>query len=99
MKHALVIRLITLGLLYPASFISIADDTDTAEVDEIIVSATRREESVMEIPQSVQAIPRQTLSMPIYRDVTDVYNLVPGAGLNMRWYHHANTIFGDRRFI
>jgi len=79
MKHALVIRLITLGLLYPASCISMADDTDTAEVDEIIVSATRREESVMEIPQSVQAIPRQTLSMPIYRDVTDVYNLVPGA--------------------
>ncbi len=79
MKHALAIRIMTLGLLYPASFVSIADDTDMAEVDEIIVSATRREESVMEIPQSVQAIPRQTLSMPIYRDVTDIYNLVPGA--------------------
>ena len=79
MKHVLVVRLMTLGLLYPASFVSIADDTDMAEVDEIIVSATRREESVMEIPQSVQAIPRQTLSMPIYRDVTDIYNLVPGA--------------------
>ena len=79
MKHVLVVRLMTLGLLYPASFVSIADDTDMAEVDEIIVSATRREESVMEIPQSLQAIPRQTLSMPIYRDVTDIYNLVPGA--------------------
>ena len=79
MKHVLVVRLMTLCLLYPASFVSIADDTDMAEVDEIIVSATRREESVMEIPQSVQAIPRQTLSMPIYRDVTDIYNLVPGA--------------------
>ena len=79
MKHPILLRLFILGLVYPVSFFALADESDSAEVDEIIVSATRREESVMEIPQSVQAIPRQTLSMPIYRDVTDIYNLVPGA--------------------
>ena len=41
-----------------------------------MVIATRREESVMEVPQSIQAIQRET---PIYRNVRDMFNKVPGA--------------------
>ena len=48
-------------------------------LEEVIVTATRRPESLMEIPQSIQAIPDTVLASPNFNDMSDVFNLVPGA--------------------
>ena len=79
MKHPTIVRLLTVGLLVPAPFYAFADDSAESTVEEVIVSATRRNESVMDISQSVQAMSRETLSMPAYKHIRNVYNLVPGA--------------------
>ena len=76
----LVVRMLLASFLLPGAIWAVADD-DSARVgiEEIMVTATRREESVMEVPQSIQAIQRETLEMPIYRNVRDIFNQVPGA--------------------
>lgn len=79
MKHPTIVRLLTVGLLVPAPFYAFADDSAESTVEEVIVSATRRNESVMDISQSVQAMSRETLAMPAYKHIRNVYNLVPGA--------------------
>ena len=75
-----LLRILMLGMVLPAPVaVFSADDEDEAVIEEIIVSATRRDVAVMDIPQSIQAITEETLEMPIYNDVRDIYNLVPGA--------------------
>ena len=56
-----------------------SDDGADAPFEEIIVTTTRREKNVMEISQSVQAIPEAVLELPTFNDLTDVTALVPGA--------------------
>ena len=56
-----------------------SNDASEENMEEVTVLATRREEAVMDIPQSVQAFSRELLEQPIYSDVGDIFNLVPGA--------------------
>ncbi|MGI9322419.1 MAG: TonB-dependent receptor [Pseudomonadales bacterium] len=48
-------------------------------MEEVVVSATRREEAIMDIPLSIQAITSERLELPTYHDINELYNLVPGA--------------------
>ena len=76
----LLIRVLMASLMLPGAMWASADDHSAKQgIEEIMVTATRREESVMEVPQSIQAIQRETLELPIYRNVRDIFNKVPGA--------------------
>ena len=81
MKKRKIRDLVIISIVLPGSMWASAQSSDASEVamEEVTVMATRREESVMEVPQSVQVISREMLEQPIYSDVRDVYNLVPGA--------------------
>ncbi len=78
--NKILLRLILLGMVLPVPLtVFSADEDDDAVIEEIVVSATRRDVAVMDIPQSIQAITEEMLEMPIYKNVRDIYNLVPGA--------------------
>ncbi|MEL7187676.1 MAG: TonB-dependent receptor plug domain-containing protein, partial [Pseudomonadota bacterium] len=77
-----LISILVCCLATPIPGVALAQDgDDDAEVvlDEIIVLTTRREESVMDVPFSIQAIPETVLELPTFNDMADVVNLVPGA--------------------
>ena len=75
--------LVLISILFPGSMWASAQSDDASEssmeMEEVTVMATRREEAVMDIPQSVQVISKELLQQPIYSDVGDIFNLVPGA--------------------
>tara|TARA_E500000178_G_scaffold52062_1_gene47881 strand:- start:668 stop:2971 length:2304 start_codon:yes stop_codon:yes gene_type:complete len=64
--------------ILPTAPFSFADDHEV-DVEEVVVTATRREESVMDVPISVQSIGSDKLDLATYASVRNVYNLVPGA--------------------
>lgn len=80
MKRVSIARWLVVSFFFPVAFQSVADDVE-ADVEEVIVSATRREESVMDVPMSVQLIPGEKFEKPTYKHVKDVYALVPGAAI------------------
>ena len=47
-------------------------------LDEIVVTARRREESVQDVPQVVNALPAETLEKLAIKDFRDIQTLVPG---------------------
>ena len=75
--------LMLISILFPGSMWASAQSDEASEssmeMEEVTVLATRREEAVMDIPQSVQVISKELLQQPIYSDVGDIFNLVPGA--------------------
>jgi len=77
-----LIRILVCCLAAPISTGALAQsDGDEAEgkLEEIIVTSTRREKNVMEVSQSIQAIPEAVLELPTFNDMADVTTLVPGA--------------------
>ena len=62
-----------------------ADAEDTARTraeDEIVVTATRREESVRDIAMSVSAYSQETMDKQGVRDVSDIARITPGISFN-----------------
>lgn len=55
------------------------DEAADSYFEEIIVTSTRREKNVMEVSQSIQAIPESVLELPTFNDLAEVTTLVPGA--------------------
>ncbi len=78
MKNILV-RVLLISLVIPISTGVLAASESDAIIEEIIVSATRRDTPVMKIPQSIQAITADQLELPTFNEMNKVYNLVPGA--------------------
>lgn len=77
-----VIRVLVFCLAAPISTGALAQSDDEeaeGKLEEIIVTATRREEALMEINQSIQAFTEAQLELPTFNEMNDVYNLVPGA--------------------
>lgn len=73
---------VTLALLASASLLPVAayaqDDTNTSATEEIVVTASKREELLREVPQSVTALTAQTLERTQVNGLTDYAPLVPG---------------------
>jgi outer membrane receptor protein involved in Fe transport len=55
------------------------DEQEDVYFEEILVTATRREEAIMDVNQSIQAITSAQLELPTFNEMSDVFNLVPGA--------------------
>ncbi|XOV85468.1 MAG: TonB-dependent receptor [bacterium] len=71
--------LLLVSLALPLPFAAFAANDDDSIIEEIVVSATRRDVPVMDIPQSIQAVTADVLELPSYTEMNQVYNLVPGA--------------------
>ena len=79
MKKTAIASAIALAATLPLSSVVMSQSDESMEVEEVIVSVSRRDVPVMDLSQSVQAIPEETLAQPAFNDVRDVYNRVPGA--------------------
>jgi len=64
------------------------DDTASAVIDEIIVTATKRAESIQDIAMSVTAIGEEALALGGINDISRVADLVPG----MTWGQSGNEV-------
>lgn len=54
-------------------------DEQSALLEEVLVTSTRREKAVMDISQSIQAVTSATLDLPTFTDMTQIHDLIPGA--------------------
>ena len=79
MKKTAIASAIALAATLPLSSVAMSQSDESMEVEEVIVSVSRRDVAVMDLSQSVQAIPEETLAQPAFNDVRDIYNRVPGA--------------------
>ena len=79
MKKTAIASPIALAATLPLSSVAMSQSDESMEVEEVIVSVSRRDVAVMDLSQSVQAIPEETLAQPAFNDVRDIYNRVPGA--------------------
>ena len=68
-----------------------AEDTASTSLTEIIVTARRRDESVQDVPQVVNAVTSEALQKQNVRNFTEVQTLVPGLTLTT----NANGIGGN----
>jgi len=88
------LRRITLGLLTSAATIALcapaeaqraasppADESTVATIGEVVVTATRRQESLQEVPMAVDVVTGQQLSKLNILDFHDVSQLAPGVQL------------------
>ncbi len=79
MKKTAIASAIALAATLPLSSVVMSQSDESMEVEEVIVSVSRRDVAVMDLSQSVQAIPEEVLAQPAFNDVRDIYNRVPGA--------------------
>jgi iron complex outermembrane receptor protein len=59
-----------------------ADATSTSGIAEIIVTATRREESLSRVPISVSAFSQETMDQKGIKDITDIVRYTPGVSID-----------------
>ena len=78
MNRSYTAHMLAAAILLPGSLGAAADGLDS-DIEEVTVTATRREAAVMDIPQSIQAISAEVLERPTFDDVSDVFNLIPSA--------------------
>lgn len=76
------VRVLLLSLVVPISTGALAEADSSEIIEEIVVTATRRETPIMKITQSIQAITQDQLELPTFNDLNKVYNLVPGATIH-----------------
>ncbi len=62
-----------------------ADETDGTVIEEMIVTAQKREQRLMDVPISFQAFDGQDLETRGLGDLTRFINEIPGASTNLSW--------------
>ena len=77
MKKTAIASAIALAATLPLSSIVMSQSDESMEVEEIIVSVSRRDVPVMDLSQSVQAIPEQTLAQPAFNAVSYTHLTLP----------------------
>ena len=68
MKKTAIASAIALAATLPLSSVVMSQSDESMEVEEVIVSVSRRDVAVMDLSQSVQAIPEETLAQPAFID-------------------------------
>ncbi len=81
------------GILAQASPVAVAQSSDNeAALEEIVVTATRRESSVLDIPYNISAISGNTLEEALVVDNWELMRNVAGASVVDRGYRNAGVI-------
>jgi iron complex outermembrane recepter protein len=86
--------LLATSLFAPWSQTRAADSADTVKLDEIVVTAQRREQNLQDVGTSVTAFDANTLQKLGFKDVTDIVGQVPGMQFNQ--YGATVTIYNLR---
>jgi len=76
------IRITTSAAVAAAISLSLAVEPALAELEEIVVTARKREEKLQDLPLSVTALPAQTIERLGIRDLTDVVRYTPGVNID-----------------
>lgn len=88
--------IIVVGLLLALPFVAAAEpDAQGGEgrlLEEIVVTAQKREQRVFDVPQSLQLINEDFLVENVVRDVSELITLVPGASEGL------GVTMGQRRY-
>ena len=80
MKRALFsVVATTLVAPFSGAVLAQEDGGEGYVLEEVMVTATRRSQSLMSVTQSIQAISEAQLELPTLSDVSMVHNLIPGA--------------------
>jgi iron complex outermembrane recepter protein len=77
-SFALLLGIVLAALLPP---VSVAADAGDSDLQEVIVSARKRQESILNVPVIEQAISQDKLERLQVTELTDLPNLVPGLNL------------------
>lgn len=70
-----------IGLLASCAWPAMAQDPESSELMEIVVTAQKRAENLQDVPLSVVVVPAETLNAFKLNEVTDLQRLVPGLTL------------------
>lgn len=65
----------------PQAMAQASDDEDSLSVEEIIVTATRREQSILDVPYNISAVSGEEIAASITLDNAELLRSVPGVGL------------------
>src|SRR6266702_3012640 len=57
---------------------AMAPSASSSELEEVVVTATRRAESVEKVPISIEALDQKALTQDRIENITDLANIVPG---------------------
>lgn len=63
-------------------------------LDEIVVTATRREESILDVPYNISAISGRDIAAAQITDNTDLMRMIPGVAVVDRGYRNSGVING-----
>ncbi|MSQ98972.1 MAG: TonB-dependent receptor [Xanthomonadales bacterium] len=92
---------LTIGLLVPIALLAMPDAlaqvepmdaNEVAALEEIIVTAQKREQKLIDVPQSLQVFTQDLLVQANIRDVSEMINFIPGASEGLAFS------VGQRRF-
>lgn len=61
-------------------------------IEEVVVTARKREESLMEVPQSITAIGEQTIEKAGITELTDIGNFIPNVNMTVRSDNEPNVV-------
>ena len=78
-------------LMFPSFYSAGSEAAASDEVDEIVVTARKREESLLDIPESVQAIGGADIDRQNIKSLEDVGFLIPNLNLSTRADGFANV--------
>ena len=78
----------------PQLFAQDSDRQDDERLEEIVVTANRREQSVQDVPYNISAISGETLEGSMILDQADLMRAVPGVAVVDRGYRNSGVING-----
>ncbi len=79
-RYQLVSMIVVAGLCYTPATAAESSDPEAAAMEEIIVTAQKREQALEDVPQSIQLLDAQMINDSSLRDVSELINFIPGAG-------------------
>jgi len=78
-KHAAIwVVALCMGTIMPGAFAQIASSSDDV-IEEVVVYGQKREQTLMEVPQTIQVISGEMLEQRGVQDFSDTLKLIPGA--------------------